>query len=113
MAEDIIQDQLDAHLRRNMTLVEKIEELGGDLGDTRTIDFFFYAPTEPDANALSADLRAGGFTNIQVADRGRTWSVTCEKQGTVQAITAEPFVLQIVQLASKHLAEFDGWGTAV
>jgi regulator of ribonuclease activity B len=113
MVGDIVASQLDAHLRRNIALVEKIQALGGDLGETHIIDFFFYAPAEPDADGLAGDLRTIGFTSVQVAKRDETWAITAEKKTTVSVITAEPFVRQVVHLASKYLAQFDGWGTAV
>ena len=113
MAENFIRDEIDAQIARNAKLVERIEQLGGDPQTLRTVDFFFYASTENDAEALARDLHEIGLSNVQVGSRTNTWAVTAEREASVDEVTAPAFVQKLVSSAAKYLAEFDGWGTAV
>ena len=115
MAESFIQDELTGQLARNEQLVQTIERHGGDLDEERPIDFFFYTNTHADALALAADLEASGFETAYVPDEANEgkWAVQAIRNDTVANITQLPFVEQIVRLAAKYLAEFDGWGTSV
>ena len=113
MAENFIRDETEAQLARNVKLVEKIEQLGGNCQKRRTIDFFFYASNEKDAEALAEDLREIGLSNVQVGSRPEAWAITAEREASVDDVTDAAFVQKLVSAAAKYLAEFDGWGTAV
>ena len=113
MAENPIPEDVSHHIARNEKLVDRIVELGGDLSEPRTIDFFFYVPEEKDAKGLAADLRQLSFRNVNTAASKDQWSVTAEYRGSVSEITDIPFVEKLATLAAKYLGEFDGWGTAV
>jgi len=113
MAEDLIPEEVSHHVARNEKLVERIVQLGGDLEESRTIDFFFYVPTRDDAELLAGDLRAIAFENVNTSPSGNQWAVTGEYSGSVSDITETGFVERLARLAARYLGEFDGWGTAV
>jgi hypothetical protein len=113
MAENPILEDIAHHIARNEKLVEHIVELGGDLAESRSIDFFFYVPEEQDAELLSADLRNLAFQNVSASRSRDQWSVTGEYRGSVAQITERAFVERLAALAAKYLGDFDGWGTAV
>ena len=115
MAGSFIEEELAIQAARNARLVETIEQHGGDLAETRPIDFFFYTSSEPEARALATDLEDAGFdsTNVAVEEIEGKWSVQAIRMDSVEAITNDAFVAQIVRLCVKYLAEFDGWGTAI
>ena len=115
MAASFIEEELAVQSARNAKLVETIEQHGGDLAETRPIDFFFYTSSEWEARALAADLEDAGFdnTNVAVEQIEGKWSVQAIRMDSVAAITDDAFVERIVRLCLKYLAEFDGWGTAI
>lgn len=113
MAENPVPDDVNRHVARNEKLVARIVELGAKVGETRSIDFFFYVPDEHDAGLMAADLRNLGFRNVHVSKSRDQWAVTGEYEGSVSEITELTFVERLVRLAATYLGEFDGWGTAV
>jgi hypothetical protein len=115
MAGSFIEEELAVQLARNDQLVRVIEREGADLAEPRPIDFFFYPSTRADAVALAGDLASLGFTTTHIADEEQDgqWSVQVARTDSVTAVTEEAFVEQLVRVAAKYLAEFDGWGTAV
>ena len=115
MAGSFIEEELAIQSARNAKLVESIEQHGGDLAETRPIDFFFYTASEPEARALATDLEDAGFdsTHVAVEEIEGKWSVQAIRMDSVEAITEGAFVERIVRICVKYLAEFDGWGTAV
>jgi hypothetical protein len=113
MAENLIPESVSRHVARNEKLVERIVELGGELDESRTIDFFFYVSDEQDGELLAADLRNLAFQNVRVSPSKDQWAVVGEYQGSVSEITDVAFIERLASLAAKYLGEFDGWGTAV
>jgi regulator of RNase E activity RraB len=115
MAESFIHDELAEQLARNEQIVQTIERHGADLDEERPIDFFFYTTTHADALSLAADLEATGFETAYVPeeDNEGKWAVQAIRNDSVVNVTQPTFVEQIVRLAAKYLAEFDGWGTEV
>ena len=113
MAENPIPGEVEHHIARNEKLVERIVQLGGDLDESRTIDFFFYVAEEHDGELLATDLRNLAFHNVHVSRSTDRWAVTAEYVGAVSTITEIVFVERLATLAAKYLGEFDGWGTAV
>jgi regulator of RNase E activity RraB len=106
---------LQEHLARNVELLDMIRENGGDESTEGPVDFFFIARSETGAKALEAELAAGGFDVATAGDEEEEglWSVQAVRFSTVGEVTSEPFVERMVALASKHDADFDGWGIAI
>ncbi|HKO56920.1 MAG TPA: ribonuclease E inhibitor RraB [Thermoanaerobaculia bacterium] len=102
------------HLARNVELLEMIRENGGDETTDGPVDFFFIARSEEGAHALESELTAAGY-HVAVAgeEEESLWSVQAVRFSTVGEVTSEPFVERMVSLASKHDADFDGWGIAI
>jgi hypothetical protein len=109
-----IEGDVAAHVARNEKLSELILSHGASLVESRSIDFFFYAASLSDAQALGADLDAAGFSQITVGEASQSrWPIAGVYIGSVDQVTQETFVDQLVRLAAKHRAEFDGWGTSI
>ncbi|HEX9984688.1 MAG TPA: ribonuclease E inhibitor RraB [Thermoanaerobaculia bacterium] len=114
-AESLIEESLQAHLTRNEELVKLFVEHGGDLDDTRPVDFFFYADSQESAEALANDLQPflDEVAVMPEADDAGKWAVQGVKQTSVNAVTEPGFVEKLVRAAAHQLAEFDGWGAPV
>jgi hypothetical protein len=113
MAQNSIREDVAYHITRNEKLTNRIKELGEDLAEARTIDFFFYVPDEQAAAHLAEDLRNLTFQGVCVSRSKDQWAVTGEYQASVSEITKPAFVKKLATLAAKYVGEFDGWGTAV
>ena len=61
MAGNFIRDELAAQLARNVKLVERIEQLGGDRQTLRSVDFFFYASEREGCGGARAGPSRGRF----------------------------------------------------
>lgn len=106
---------LQEHLARNVELLEMIRDNGGDLSTDGPVDFFFVARSEAGAKGLDEELRAKNFDVLVAGDQEEdgAWSVQAVRFSTVGEVTSEAFVQEMVDLATKHDAEFDGWGIAI
>ena len=115
MAGSFIEEEMAIHAARNAKIVETIAQHGGDLEETRPIDFFFYTATEAEARALATDLEDAGFdrTRIAMEEIEGKWSVQAVRMDSVMAVIDGAFVERVVRICVKYLAEFDGWGVAV
>lgn len=117
MNEATIQNSLAAHAARNVTLLEKIAERGADLYCDRTIDCFFFAPTEDAAISLSSALQPLTVRDIVFSrsddDSEFEFTVQGSITSSVTAFTTAERTEQLVRLAAKHRCTFDGWGTSL
>lgn len=112
--ESFIDGEIAIQRALNKALIEAFETEGGDLDAPREVDFSFYAGSREDAASLVRDLESRGF-QAETGDETKegTWSVHATLQASVNAVTDERFVEDLVRLAAKYLAEFDGWGAAI
>lgn len=95
-------------LERNDLLISQFAELGDELTTPRPVDHLVTVPRRR-ADALCADLRAHGF---EVTDRTRGLlrvGVEFSRIDAIDAESAENFVRQILDIADRHGADYDGW----
>jgi hypothetical protein len=109
-----IEGDVAAHRARNEKLSELILSRGASLAETRNIDFFFYAASLRDAQALASELEDGGFSQITVGEEVQSrWPITGVYVASVDQVIQETFVDRLVRLAAKLGGKFDGWGTSI
>lgn len=117
MNERSNKDSLEGHTARNAALVESITSKGGDLNRDRTIDCFFFAPTEEDAISLSQALQAIGLRELSLSsaddDYELPWTVEGAITSNVTAFTSPQQTEQMVHIAAAHHSVFDGWGAVL
>ena len=115
MSEHASQDAIARHLARNEKLLEVLDRHRADREQLRTIDFFFYGSDRARTLELAQALRAAGFARVDVGDEPRDgrWPVQAVLIDSIAAVVKESFVTGLVELARKHGAEFDGWGTSL
>ena len=99
---------LAAHLAATAELVELRIQDGDEVTAPRPVDHFLTVSKQR-AAALRADLEQAGFS---VESRGGLFRahLECEREDAVDAQSAEAFTREIVALADRHGAVYDGWG---
>src|SRR5262249_18208092 len=113
-----IAEALDGHLKRNLALRARFEQMALKFDEPRPIDFQFSAWTQYDAAVLAQGLyKMGFFVKIlapaPVENDPDRWSVEAgAKIPLNQALGAE-LTEKLVKLADQEDSVFDGWGTSV
>jgi hypothetical protein len=109
---------IEGHMKRNLALRAKFEQLGLNFNEPRPIEFQFWARSQYDAGGLAQGLYKMGFFVKLLApspakDDPERWSVeTGAKIPLTQALSQE-FAEKLVRLAAQEDSVFDGWGTSV
>lgn len=110
-----LQEQVEIQLLATKRIRELLPEFGGDMHEERELEFFFYADTEEDAKALSAEIEKHKLGKEITIDFFRdSYSVIglTEKKMTY-AQPLEKWIKQMNELAFKFDCEFDGWGSLI
>ena len=109
------QNQIDMQLEMTKRIAQLIPEYGGDVKESRLIEFFFYADNEKDAKALAEQLKINyKGKNIEVYPFRNQFSIT--GQTDKKYIKSQDFakwITQMNELAFSLDCEFDGWGSPV
>jgi hypothetical protein len=102
---------LDAPLAATAELVARRVEMDDEAETPRPVDHLVRTPRSS-ADALVAELEAAGF---EVQDRRSRIKVSVQftRTDAVDAATAAAFTREVVQIAARHGADYDGWGAMV
>ncbi len=95
------------------TLME-LAAAGSDLGQVHEVEFFFYLPTEPAAQAVAEKLRQEGFSiRLEAVDPGHDWLCLGSLAMTPVLTELRQFRTRFTALAEAHGGAYDGWGATV
>lgn len=99
---------LTAQLAATAELVAARAADGDEVATPRVVDHFLTV-SKRRAGALRTELEQAGF---RVETRGGLFRtrLECERENAVDAATAEAFTREIVGIANRHDADYDGWG---
>lgn len=104
------------HEARNRSLLDRIRELGASLDAPRTIDLFFWAPSQEAAGLLVERLLERGFAELAATppgDADDTWAVQGRLWESATRVGGSDLTEDLVRLAAALGAEYDGWGTSL
>ena len=106
--------QQDA-LEQDARLVELMGKAGADFSKSHRVDYFFWMPTGPGANAIATELAANGYEvkNIQLAPRTVLWEVQVQRVQLIKVEEMQATTRVLTELARRHGGEYDGWGVPV
>jgi len=118
MTEDQFAEAMAGHRRRNAELKDTLSENGVDLLHRRPIDVHFWAWSQRDAAILGRELYRKGFlvktiARSRIAGDEESWSVEAGALIVPEEILGEEFTDDMVRLAARCEAVYDGWGTEV
>jgi hypothetical protein len=118
MNEAEIQGSIRAHASRNEELIRRLRTKGVDLGESRSIELHFWAPSQRDAAMLGRALNEKGFLVLMLAptnpkDGPQRWNVEVGIRQSIDLTVRREFVEELVRMASEFSSELDGWGTSL
>lgn len=95
-------------------VVENIIRFGGDIEKERTVDFFFYFPTEYAATQVEVELiNLGFYTKVYFFEPSEQWSLNANKKMKVSAERLYEIGVWMEKIAEEQGGEYDGWGTEI
>lgn len=117
-SEKEIQEAIEGHDRRNVSLKQLLLDKKVDIRETRPIDLHFWAASSSDAQGLADVLRTQGFTILVqrravVEDTTLPWNIEAQIAQSIDLTVRHEFTEELVRLAITHNARYDGWGTQI
>jgi len=118
MLEVEIQASIKGHQKRNTELMKRLRAKGAILGEPRSIDLHFWAPSQKHAALLSRALYERGFLVLVLAPANskedpKRWNIEAGVRQSINITIRKEFVEGMVRMASDFSSEFDGWGTSL
>lgn len=111
----------DGQKAMNRQTWQALRDEGVSQGQALDVDAFFFADSQASADAVAGDLTAEGWTKVSVDSskvgllrRKLVWSVSASRSLPAAGPAAfDDMVDRLEAIASRHDAEFDGWGAEV
>jgi regulator of RNase E activity RraB len=109
-------EQLEDLRVRNKTLLESLRSKRVVLDQHRQVEHHFWAASQKSAALLARELYVRGFLVLKIAPSEGDppeWSIDAERKSTALQAASEDTVREMVDLARRFEAIYDGWGTGV
>lgn len=102
-------------LEQDARLVELMGKAGADFSRSHRVDYFFWMPTAPGANAIARELAASGYEvkNIELAPRTVLWEVHAQRLQLIRVDEMQATTRVLTELAKRYGGDYDGWGVPV
>ncbi len=118
MTEDEIQESIKGHDVRNAELLRSIKEKKVATDEIRSIEHHFWSRSQPNASLLAKELYTRGYLLLVICpvdqeDGSKWWNVEAEVRQTIKDAASSDLVSELVTLAARFDALYDGWGTSV
>lgn len=112
------EEQIAGHDARNAELSKTLVGYGIDLTKPRACDLNFHCRDESGARDLAVELQSLGIATqvsepFEIGFTKVGWVVAGKAELSPQTIMDSDFSRRLVELAVKHRASYDGWGTAL
>lgn len=105
------------HRERNLQLIDMLAGKDVDPREMRLIELHFWAASQQDAVLLANALYERNFLISVLApcenDSLGRWNIEAEARQTIQLTVSDDFTEEMVRLAARHSAVYDGWGTSI
>lgn len=113
-----IQRSITGHNARNNELLKHIGEKGVVIDKPRPVEHHFYASSQKDAAFLAKELYNRGYLILALmpshTEEGSDhWNVEAGIQRTPAEAASHRITEELVRLAAKFDADYDGWGTLI
>jgi hypothetical protein len=114
-SDDEFAREVEAHQARNVSLLDRLRELGAPLDAPRVIDCHFWAPTREVAGVLVTRLLEKGLTELSSTPPGTEgpWSIEGQLHESPKFVASRKVTEELVLLAAECGGQYDGWGTSV
>ena len=111
-------DALEGHMKRNAALVKELHDRGADLTVPRSVEHHFWAKSQRDAAMFARELYSKGFlilvlARAQTSDPTYSWNIEAGSQETIENVVSRSRCDELVRLAERWNARYDGWGTRI
>lgn len=116
--ETQIQESLDGHAARNTDLLDSLQRQGVRINDVHSVEHHFWADDQESAAALAKALYESGYLVLVIApidteDGDKIWNVEAAFRRTLAEAAASSITEELVRLAARLGATYDGWGASV
>ena len=106
------------HKQRNMELLKAFIEKKVNLDEPRSIDLHFWAWGQPNSVQLAHELYQKGLLILNLSPAyidsdPERWNIEAGTKLSIAKVVDEVFTGELVDLAARFDANYDGWGTSV
>ncbi len=101
----------------NTRVLELMEHFGTKPDAVQSVEYFFYADREDDANNLAIELHKLGYKIYDVAEpdpQFKQWAIIgCTPKMGMDEDAMTAWTDKMEKLAEENNCKFDGWGTLI
>jgi regulator of RNase E activity RraB len=113
-----IQENMTGHAERNAALIEDLRRKGVDLGATRSVEHHFWANDQQGAALLAQELYKRKYLVLAISpvdaeDGSKLWNVEAAMKRTLADAAKPKLTEELVRLAARFDATYDGWGASI
>ena len=113
-----IRESLAGHAARNAGLLKSIRGRGVDVAQAHSVEHHFWADTQESAALLAKELYGRGYLILVIApvddeDGSKMWNVEAGIRRTLEDSASARVTEDLVRLAARFDATYDGWGASI
>lgn len=113
-----IQESVKGHEARNAQLLRTLRSKGMVLSERHPAEHHFWAYSREMAEALADELRKRGYIGPTIGshkfdDGSNLWSVEASFEQTLEEAASRGTTEELVRLAARFDALYDGWGVSI
>ncbi len=117
-SENEIRFQIAGHEERNAVVLQRFECERAPLDEPHSINFHFWAWRQQDAALLAKSLYDAGHLVLvlapaEISGDPERWNIETGMKATLRRALSRRLTEEIVRLAAKHQAVYDGWGVSL
>ena len=118
LTETEIQNSIAGHAKRNAMLLENLKRKGVRLDDRHSVEHHFYAKDQQSAALLASELYGRGYLVLVICpsdmkEGPKLWNIEVGINRTINQAADPALTEELVRLAARFDATYDGWGTSV
>jgi regulator of RNase E activity RraB len=113
-----IQESMAGHAERNAELLEHLRKKGVSLDTPQSVEHHFWAEDQQSAALLAKELYGRGYLVLVISpadteDGSKLWNVEAGIKRTLGEAADSAVTEDLIRLAGRFNATYDGWGASV
>jgi regulator of RNase E activity RraB len=118
MEEVEIQESMAGHAERNAALLANLRKKGIRLDTPQSVEHHFWAEDQQSAALLAKELYGRGYLVLAISpadteDGSKLWNVEAAIKRALSEAADPAVTEELVRLAGRFNATYDGWGASV
>lgn len=111
-------EQLQGHKSRNIELLADLRAKNIPLDQPRSVELHFWANGQANAAQLALELYKQGYIVLRLAPASvnedpQRWNIEVGAKLSPDQLADKVLIKNLINLATRYLGIFDGWGTSI